>query len=104
MATDLALAVPHPQPLTNCHIVVVPRRHVTAFYDLDVQEQRVLWDMVNQIRQRISAALPVKSFEVGFVDAMPLSEDHAYIQVIPRMFGDHIQLPRDVEWVSQAAL
>jgi len=38
--TDDAVAVPHSDPLANCHMVVAPRRHVLTFYDLDVQEQK----------------------------------------------------------------
>ncbi len=102
ISTDLALAIPHPQPLTPCHMEVAPRRHVRAFYDLDVEEQRVLWEMVTEIRKRISAVLIVKGFEVGFVDGTPTSETHAYVQVIPRTDDDEIELPSDVEWVKEA--
>jgi diadenosine tetraphosphate (Ap4A) HIT family hydrolase len=101
ISSDLALAVPHPEPVTACHMVVVPRRHVTAFYDLDVEEQRVLWDMVTEIRHRISMALVVRGFDVGFVDGTRTSESHAYVQIIPRMEGDVIELPGGVEWVKE---
>ena len=101
ISTDLALAVPHPQPLTPCHMVVVPRRHVRAFYDLDVEEQRVLWELVNEIRKRISAVLVVKGFEVGFKDGTPLSDTHASVQVIPRTGEDGLELPPDVQWVKE---
>src|ERR1017187_7617424 len=37
--TDFVTAKPHPSPLASCHLVVAPRRHVAAFYYLDVQEQ-----------------------------------------------------------------
>lgn len=102
ISTDLAMAVPHPQPLTPCHMVVVPRRHVRAFYDLDVEEQRVLWELVNEIRKRISAVLVVKSFEVGFLDGPPLSDTHASVQIIPRTGDEEIELPAGVEWVKSA--
>jgi diadenosine tetraphosphate (Ap4A) HIT family hydrolase len=82
-------------------MVVVPRRHVRAFYDLDVEEQRVLWEMVNEIRNRISAVLVVKGFEVGFLDGPPLSETHASVQVIPRTGEDDIDLPPEVQWVKE---
>lgn len=83
-------------------MVVVPRRHVRAFYDLDVEEQRVLWELVTEIRNRISAVLLVKGFAVGFVDGTPASDTHAYVQVIPRTGDDGIELPPDVEWVRDA--
>ena len=82
-------------------MVVLPRRHVPAFYDLDVQEQRVLWEMVTEIRKRISAAIIVRGFDVGFVDGTRSSQNHAHVQVIPRTEGDSIQLPDGVEWVTE---
>ena len=81
-------------------MVVVPRRHVRAFYDLDVEEQRVLWELVTEIRNRISAVLVVKGFEVGFLDGTPTSETHASVQVIPRTGDEALDLPPDVEWVK----
>lgn len=83
-------------------MVVAPRRHVRAFYDLDVEEQRVLWELVNEIRNKISASLIVKGFDVGFVDGTPASETHAYVQVIPRIDDNEIELPPDVDWVKEA--
>lgn len=82
-------------------MVVVPRRHVSAFYDLDVEEQRVLWELVTEIRKRISAALIVKGFDVGFVDGTPASLNHAHVQIIPRIEGDSVVLPDGVEWVKE---
>ena len=93
------MALPHPEPVTACHMVVIPRRHVAAFYDLDVQEQRVVWELVTEIRKRISTGLIVKGFEVGFVDGPRNGENHAHVQVIPRTDGDGVVLPDGVEWV-----
>jgi diadenosine tetraphosphate (Ap4A) HIT family hydrolase len=69
-----AIAIPHPNPLTPCHIVIAPRRHVTAFYDLDVQEQRAIWDMVGEIRKRVLLSLKVEGFDLGFEDGSPDDE------------------------------
>src|ERR1035437_7321344 len=63
-----AIAMPHPDPLTACNVVVAPRRHVAAFYDLDVQEQRAVWHLVGEIQKRITAAIKVEGFAVRFAD------------------------------------
>ena len=96
------IAVPHPSPLASCHFVVAPRRHVAAFYDLDVQEQRIIWDTVAQLCRRIATSIPVEGFQVGFVDS-PLGGEpgfHAYLHLIPRVPGRRADLPRDAEWVD----
>ena len=98
--TDDAVAIPHPAPLTACHVVVAPRRHVLAFYDLDVQEQRMVWNLVAEIQKRISAALKVDGFDVGFADGNSESPVHAHIHVVPRPPGEALSLPHGVEWVN----
>jgi diadenosine tetraphosphate (Ap4A) HIT family hydrolase len=86
---------------------VAPRRHVSAFYDLDVQEQRMLWQAFGLLRERImaklnTATLKVEGFALGFVDAPPGDDGsaHAYVHLIPRIPGKTAALPGNAEWVE----
>ncbi|MBS1858712.1 MAG: hypothetical protein JST11_25300 [Acidobacteria bacterium] len=96
--TEDAAALPHPTPLTACHMIVIPRRHVSAFYDLDVGEQRGIWDVVTMLRERIAAALPVAGFHAGFRDVPP--DGHAEVHLVPRVRGSRLVLPPEIEWVD----
>jgi diadenosine tetraphosphate (Ap4A) HIT family hydrolase len=99
------VAIPHSSPLASCHLVVAPRRHVAAFYDLDVQEQRMIWIALDQLRRRISACLSVDGFDAGFVDA-PAGDEldfHTHVHLVPRIAGQRVALPRDAEWVDLGA-
>ena len=100
IVTDDAVAVPHPVPVAPCHMVVAPRRHVQTFYELDVGEQHIVWDLVSEIRKRISDALKVTGFEIGFADGDPEHQIHAHVHVVPRAEGDHVELPGGVQWVK----
>jgi diadenosine tetraphosphate (Ap4A) HIT family hydrolase len=99
--TEFVVAIPHDNPLTPCHTVVAPRRHVAAFYDLVVQEQRMMWDVIGEIRKRVTSSLKVEGFDIGFADASPDDKDpvHAHIHVVPRTPGAPIDLPSGIEWV-----
>jgi diadenosine tetraphosphate (Ap4A) HIT family hydrolase len=98
--TEDVVAVPHPSPFTAFHVVVAPRRHVTAFYDLDVGEQRGVWDVIGVLRDRIAAALPVIGFDIGFQDAAVDEPDaHAVVHVMPRVTGAPVRLPGNIDWV-----
>ena len=102
LITEHVAVVPHPNPLTPCHVVIAPRRHVAAFYDLDVQEQRMIWDVVGEIQKRIASALKVEGFDVGFADA-PAGDagtTHAHVHVVPRTPGASVALPCGIEWVD----
>ena len=94
------MAVPHPSPVTAFHVVVAPLRHVTAFYDLDVAEQRNIWDVIGILRERIAGTLPVTGFDVGFQDAGAEDpEAHAVIHLMPRVTGAPIRPPGNIDWV-----
>ena len=98
--TEDVVAVPHPSPYTAFHVVVASLRHVTAFYDLDVGEQRSLWDVIGMLRERIAATLPVTGFDVGFQDAGAEEPDaHAVVHLMPRVTGAPVRLPGDIDWV-----
>lgn len=102
MFTEFVVAVPHPGKLASCHLVVAPRRHVAAFYDLDVQEQRMIWDAVAQLCRRIATSMPVEGFDAGFVDSPVGGESgfHASVHLIPRVPGKRADLPGGAEWVD----
>ena len=106
MFTEFVAAAPHPTPLASCHLVVAPRRHVAAFYDLDVQEQHMMWDAMAQLCRRIATSLRVEGFDAGFVDSPVGGEPgfHAYVHLIPRTPGGSVDLPRDAEWVDLGTL
>jgi diadenosine tetraphosphate (Ap4A) HIT family hydrolase len=96
------VAVPHPRPLASCHLIVAPRRHVAAFYDLDVEEQHMIWDALAQLRRRITTSFAVEGFDAGFVDA-PVGQElafHAYVHLVPRIPGKRVTLPSEAEWVD----
>ena len=96
------MAVPHLTPLSSCHLIVAPRRHVATFYDLDVQEQRMMWDSLAQLCRRIAGSFAVERFDAGFVD-LPAGEElnfHTYVHLVPRIAGQRVNLPRDAEWVD----
>lgn len=101
-SNDHAKAMPHRQPVSRFHFVIASARHVQAFYDLDVQEQRAIWGIVGDIQKRLAAEMRLEGFHIGFEDC-PSSEDHAVVHVIPGIAGEHLQLPAEIEWVYTEA-
>jgi diadenosine tetraphosphate (Ap4A) HIT family hydrolase len=85
-------------PLSDGHLLVAPRRHVAGFYDLDVQEQRGLWDFVCELRRNVVTALKVESVAIGFEDGED-EQGHTRIHIVPRRPG--VELPGTIEWVKE---
>jgi diadenosine tetraphosphate (Ap4A) HIT family hydrolase len=94
----LGIAVPAAQPVTPGHVVVAPRHHVGGFYDLDVEEQRGLWDLGAEVRRHVVAALHVESAAIGFEDCEE-DQGHTHVHVVPRRPG--VELPDGIEWVTK---
>ena len=99
--TEDVVALSHPSPLTAFHVVVAPRRHTPGFYDLDVGEQRHIWEVIALLRTRIAATIPVVGFDIGFQDGAPDDPaGHVVLHVIPRVGGAEPHLPGGIEWVA----
>ena len=98
MSNELAVAVPHPQPLVRFHFVIAPTRHVTAFYDLDVQEQRAIWGIIGESQKRLAAEMDLLGIDIGFEDGES-ERDHARVHIVPRTRDAQVALPGGVEWV-----
>jgi diadenosine tetraphosphate (Ap4A) HIT family hydrolase len=100
IATADAIAIPHPQPLATCHMVVAPRRHVASLYSLDVGEQRELWALVTEIRTRLARSMILDGFYLGFADFPEGEGSHAFVHVVPRVPGEEVVLHAGIEWVD----
>src|SRR5215472_5512846 len=89
---EYVIAIPSKDAVTACHIVVAPRRHVPGFYDLDVQEQRMIWETLRELRDRIRRSVSVEGFDAGFVDCAG-EPAHTHVHLIPRGTGESIARP-----------
>jgi ATP adenylyltransferase len=98
VTSEYGIALPAAQPLTPGHVIVAPIRHVAGFYDLDVEEQHGLWDLVSEVRRHVKSALHVESVAVGFEDG-ERNQGHTHIHVVPRRPG--VSLPDGIEWVTE---
>jgi diadenosine tetraphosphate (Ap4A) HIT family hydrolase len=83
-AQSVALAAP--DPVTQGHTLVLPKRHVANYFDLAEREQRACWLLVNRVQAHLQERVSPNGFTVGF-DVGPAagqSADHAHLQVLPR--------------------
>jgi diadenosine tetraphosphate (Ap4A) HIT family hydrolase len=99
VVNEYVIAIPPKNPATACHIVVAPRRHVPGFYDLDVQEQRMIWETLRELRERIRQSLAVEGFDAGFVDCVD-EPAHTHVHLIARTAGETVERPSGAEWVA----
>ena len=88
-------------PVAVGHTLVVPRKHVSTIYELTIEEQRAIWQMVGEVRERLLTGLKPDGFNIGFNDGLAAGQTvlHAHVHVIPRRHGDVADPRAGIRWV-----
>jgi diadenosine tetraphosphate (Ap4A) HIT family hydrolase len=96
-----AAAIPDAYPVTEGHLLVIPRRHVESVFDLDEAEQADLWSLVARVRDELRRRPGVVACTVGVNDGPAAGQivRHAHVHVIPRREGDVPDPRGGVRWV-----
>jgi diadenosine tetraphosphate (Ap4A) HIT family hydrolase len=90
LENEVGIAIVDAFPVSEGHILVVPKKHVASLYDLSPSEQAALWQLAGEVRAYISERLHPDGFNVGINDGQAAGQTvmHAHIHVIPRRMGD----------------
>jgi len=83
----LAHAVRDNAPVTPLHTLILPRRHVPCYFDLETDEKQALDELVDQTRRAILLRdMSVAGFNIGKVAGQTIF--HCHVHLIPRRTGD----------------
>jgi diadenosine tetraphosphate (Ap4A) HIT family hydrolase len=95
------VAVPDAFPVTEGHTLVVPRKHVTTIYLFNAAEQKAIWALVAEVRERLLAGLKPDGFNIGFNDGLAAGQtvEHDHVHVIPLRAGDVPDPRGGMRWV-----
>jgi len=87
----LAYAVRDTSPVTPLHTLILPRRHVASYFDLDATEKRAIENLLEENRLGILACDPeVAGFNIGVNIGAVAGQTifHCHVHLIPRRRGD----------------
>jgi len=101
LANDLAIAFYDGFPVTPGHCLVVPRRHISSFFETTQEEQAALFDLVAQMRELLLKERRPDGFNVGINDGAAAGQTvmHLHIHLIPRYAGDTEDPRGGVRWI-----
>src|SRR4051812_9097068 len=76
--------------LSRGHVLVVPKRHVASFFDMDREEQAAILDLLNLAQKSIAAQHSPDGYNIGVNvgSAAGQSRMHVHLHLIPRYEGD----------------
>lgn len=77
-------------PISKGHTLVIPKRHISNYFDLPFKEQSACWLMVNKVQEILKTEFAPDGFNVGMNVNRAGGQNimHASIHVIPRYQGD----------------
>jgi ATP adenylyltransferase len=100
LANEVAVQVPDAHPLSEGHVLVVPRTHVERIEDLEAREWLGLFELVRVTARRAVARAGVDGINIGVNsgEAAGQTVAHAHVHVIPRRVDDCDDPRGGVRW------
>lgn len=77
-------------PVSRGHSLIIPKHHISSYFELPWEEQTACWLMVNQVQKILVQQFQPDGFNVGF-NVNPAGGqkiNHTAIHIIPRYRGD----------------
>jgi ATP adenylyltransferase len=89
----LAYAVEDITPVTPLHTLILPRRHVPSYFDLETDEKRAIDELLDAMQRSVRADDPaVTGFNIGVNIGKVAGQTifHCHVHLIPRRPGDAV--------------
>lgn len=96
-----AFAIHDGYPVAPGHCLIIPKRHISSFFETTIEEQLSFLDLIAKVQQMIKNEHNPDGFNIGVNDGEAAGQTvmHLHIHLIPRYLGD-IEDPRGgVRWV-----
>lgn len=86
----LAVAIADRYPVSPGHTLIIARRHVSDFFELDAEEARAVWELLALQRARLDCEFHPEGFNIGVNVGAPAGQTipHVHVHLIPRFVGD----------------
>ena len=88
-------------PISPGHTLIIPRRHVGSFFDIDVAERDALLSLLEEAKRCLDRELKADGYNVGVNDGAAAGQTvaHLHIHLIPRYNGDRADPRGGVRWI-----
>jgi diadenosine tetraphosphate (Ap4A) HIT family hydrolase len=98
---ELALLFDDAYPVSPGHCLVIPRRHVSSWFEITSQEQIAMLELLVVARQRVEQTYHPSGYNIGINDGPAAGQTipHLHMHLIPRYLGDQIDPRGGVRFV-----
>lgn len=77
-------------PISPGHTLIIPRRHVASFFELQIDEKIDLLSVVENMKARLDYEFAPSGYNLGVNDGSSAGQTvaHVHLHLIPRYAGD----------------
>ena len=90
LSSELSICFYDKFPVSKGHLLVVPKRHVPDYFELNEAEKSDIWQLVEQAKIFLEENFKPDGFNIGFNSGTAAGQTvfHVHIHIIPRYTGD----------------
>ena len=87
---DLATIVGDMSPVNPGHSLVIPKRHVSSYFELTDTEVIAMMKLLRRAKQVLDSEFAPDDYNIGINDGPAAGQTvpHVHIHVMPRFYGD----------------
>lgn len=88
-------------PISAGHTLIIPKRHIGSFFDLQSDEQTQLMGLIQAAKSVIDQGFSPQGYNIGINDGPAAGQTvpHLHIHLIPRYLGDRADPRGGVRWI-----
>jgi diadenosine tetraphosphate (Ap4A) HIT family hydrolase len=88
-------------PISPGHTLIIPRRHIGSFFELEESERASLLALLDQAKEELEGIFQPDGFNIGINDGAAAGQTvpHLHIHLIPRYLGDRPDPRGGVRWI-----
>ena len=88
-------------PVSPGHTLILPKRHISSFFEAQSDEVAALWDALQKARTQLLKEFSPDGFNIGINDGLAAGQTilHLHIHLIPRYKGDMPDPRGGIRWI-----
>lgn len=90
LENDLAFAVFDKSPVSNGHLLIIPKRHVKDFFEITREEHNAIFSLLLDAKAMLDLDFSPDAYNVGVNCGIQAGQSvmHVHVHLIPRYSGD----------------
>ena len=88
-------------PVSKGHTLIIPRRHVSSFFETTAEERREMMELIDESKAVLDREHRPDAYNIGINDGAAAGQTvmHLHIHLIPRYAGDSPDPRGGVRWI-----